>query len=211
MKLLAMPAVVTVVAAVTAVTGMSLAHAEVTAKVDPLAATLTRLGEAANCTDKASPQRPWCIAAGFGKGAAGTLPKKALVGMTVELEDGKDVVDALTNSVTFVALAIDKDGKVKLTDIKPSGPEDARSVGEAVAAAAMVFKDKAKTAKLPKELSDFVKTLKGAYATKKASNAWTWTGKSASRLRKVGKFYVIIEQPESGNGLWATILTDAWE
>jgi hypothetical protein len=180
-------------------------------KVDPIAAGLTKLGTAAKCTDKASPWRPWCIATDFAKGTAAALPKKALVGMTVELEDGKDFADALSQKVTFVALAIDKDGKVKLTDVKPESPEETKSVGEAVFNAAAVFKGKATTAKLPAELSGYVKTLKGAYATKKEGGSWMWKGKSTSQLRKVGNFWVIIERPDAGNGIWATILTDAWE
>ncbi|CAN5906772.1 hypothetical protein BH11MYX3_BH11MYX3_12680 [soil metagenome] len=84
-------------------------------------------------------------------------------------------------------------------------------MSEAVFAAASGFKDRSKTAKLPGELASYVKTLKGAYATKKAGNAWSWTGKSTSELRKVGKFYVVIERAEAENGIWATILTDNWE
>ena len=188
---------------------LSVARAE---KPDPIAQSLGQLATGAKCSDKASPYRPWCIATEALKtGTAPALPKKALVGMTVELEDGKDVADALTNKVTFVALAIDADGKVKLTDVKPESAAEQKSVGEAVFAAAAVFKGKAKTAKLPAELSGYVKTLKGAYATKKVGNAWTWKGKAESQLRKVGAFWVILERPDAGNGLWATILTDAWE
>ncbi len=198
MKLIAM---VTVVAALGGV-----ARAD---KADPLAATLTKLAAAAKCSDAASPMRPWCIAADFGKGTAPALPRKSLVGMTVELEDGKDVHDALINNVTFVAIAIDKDGKVKLTDVKATSPEETQAVMESVAAAAMVFKGKADTAKLPKELSDYVKTLKGAYKTKKEKGSIAWKGANASQLRKVGTFYVAIEKAD--NGIWASILTDSWE
>lgn len=194
---------------VVCVATLGVAHAE---KPDPIALSLGNLATAAKCADKASPYRPWCIATdALKKGTAPALPKKALVGMTVELEDGKDVADALTNKVTFVALAIDADGKVKLTDVKPESADEQKAVAEAVFNTAAVFKGKAKTAKLPAELSGFVKTLKGAYATTKSGNAWTWKGKATSQLRKVGAFWVILERPDAGNGLWATILTDAWE
>ncbi len=191
----------------------STAHADSSADpvADPVKDGLARLSIGAKCIDKASPWRPWCIAVNWNKGAAGALPTKSLVGITVELEDGKDVAEALSQKVTFVALAVDKDGKVRLTDVKPGNDAEVTTVGEAVFAAASVFKDKTKTAKLPAELSAYVKTLKGAYATKKANNAWSWTGKSTSQLRKVGKFYVVIERAEAQNGIWATVLTDSWE
>jgi hypothetical protein len=187
------------------------ARADKADKADPIAASLTKLAEAAKCSMKASPWRPWCIATDFAKGTAAPLPTKALVGMTVELEDGKDMTEALSQKVTFVALAIDKDGKVKLTDVKPENADESVTVGEAVIAATQVFKAREKTAKLPRTISTFVKTLKGAYATKKVAGSWTWEGKSTSQLRKVGTFWVIIERPAAANGIWATILTDAWE
>ncbi len=184
------------------------AHAD---KAEPLAAALTKLGTAAKCSDPASPLRPWCIAVDFAKGTAPALPTKALVGMTVELEDGKDYGDALINKVTFVAIAIGKDAKVKLTDVKATSADETKAVMEAVGAAAMVFKGKAEIAKLPKELSDYVKTLQGAYKTKKEKGAIVWKGANSSELRKVGKFYVVIETASRGNGVWVSILTDAWE
>lgn len=186
----------------------SVAHAD---KADPVKTGLTRLAAGAKCTDKASPWRPWCIAADWSKGAAGSLPTKSLVGMTIEIEEGKDIAEALSQKVTFVALAIDEGGKVKLTDVKPGNEAEVTTVGEAVFAATSVFKDKAKVAKLPAELASYVRALKGTYATKKVGNAWAWTGKSTSQLRKVGKFYVVIERAEAETGIWATILTESWE
>ena len=73
----------------------------------------------------------------------------------------------------------------------------------------MVFKAKAEMAMLPKELAAFVKTLKGAYKTKKENGSITWKGANSSQLRKVGNFYVVIEKAK--NGIWASILTDSWE
>jgi hypothetical protein len=179
---------------------------------DPIAASLTRLRDAAKCTMKASPWRSWCPATDFAKGTAPALPGKTLVGMTVELEDGKDIAqEALVNRVTFVVLAIDKDGKVKLTDVKPENDKEKVVVGEAIMAVNQVFKAREKTAKLPKEIAAHVKSLKGAYATKKENGSWTWTGTSVSQLRKVGDVWIAIERPAAGNGIWATVLTDAWE
>ncbi len=78
-------------------------------------------------------------------------------------------------------------------------------------ATAAVFKAKAKTAKLPTDLAGYVKSLKGSYAPAKSGNEWTWTGATASRARKVGAVWVVIETPDKQNGVFATILTDAWE
>lgn len=177
------------------------------------ASSLEALKTAAKCSDKASPWRPWCIAAGFAGGTAAALPKKNLVGMTVELEDGKDFMDALRDHVTFVALAITRDGKVtkvKLTDIKPENDDERTAVAEGVAAAAIVFKGKDKVAKLPKALAEFAKSRTGSYELTNDKKGWKWTGANPSQLRKVGKFWVLIETASSGKGIWATILTDSW-
>lgn len=182
-------------------------------RADPLVTRqLGELRTAAKCQDKASPWRPWCIATAWATGAAGTLPAgKVLVGMTVALEQNTPAKDALSHQVTFVALAIGKDGKAKLTDVNPNSVDEVKAVDEAIVATSAVFKGRAATAKLPKDLADYVRTLEGSYATTKQDNAWTWTGASASQLRKVGKFWVVIEVPPARNGVWATILTDAWE
>ncbi|CAN5906753.1 hypothetical protein BH11MYX3_BH11MYX3_12670 [soil metagenome] len=86
----------------------STASADKEAVADPVKTGLARLSIGAKCTDKASPWRPWCIAADWSKGVAGTLPTRSLVGMTVEIEDGQDVAEARSQKVTFVALAVDK-------------------------------------------------------------------------------------------------------
>ena len=189
----------------------TLASAE-KAEPDITKGRLDALRTAAKCEDKASVWRPWCIAADFETGTAAALPKgKVLVGLTIELEVGKDASKALTGNVSFSALAIGKDGKVKLTSVKPENADEAIAVAEAVAGAAMVFKGKVKTAKLPKELAGYFKTLEGAYAVTKSGAQWTWTGASTSRLRKVGAHWVVIEVPKANNGIFATIFTDAWE
>ena len=130
--------------------------------------------------------------------------------MTIELETGKDAGDALSNNVTFAALAIGKDGKVKLTDVKSTSDAETKMIGEAVFNTAAVFKGKATTAKLPADLAEYAKTLAGAYTPTKAGAEWTWQGASRARMRKVGAFWVIVETPTQANGIFATILTEAW-
>lgn len=182
------------------------------AKVDVTSERLSALRTAAKCQDKASTWRPWCIAADFETGTAAALPKgKVLVGMTIELETGKDAAAALSSSVSFTALAIGKDGKVKLTMVKPENDGEMKAVAEAVFNTSAVFKAKSNSAKMPKALGDYFKTLKGAYAAKKAGKSWAWTGASEARMRKVGAFWVVVEVPKANNGIFATILTDAWE
>jgi hypothetical protein len=183
---------------------------------DLVATQLTALRTAATCStkdsDKPSPFRPWCIATDFAKGTSAPLPRgKILVGLTIELQTDKDAADELIHGVTFAALAVDKDGKLKLTDVKSTSEEDLKALGEAVFNVAAVFKGKAATAKLPKELADYAKTLKGAYTATKAGAEWTWQGASTARMRKVGAFWVIVETPKAANGIFATILTDKWQ
>jgi hypothetical protein len=178
---------------------------------DPIADELAALKVAAKCSDKASVWRPWCIAADFETGTAAALPRgKVLVGMTIRLLKGKEV-DALTNGVTFTALAVAADGKVKLAQVVPSNKDEEKMTAEALFNAAAVFKGKAKKAKLHKDLVSFLKSMKGEYATTKAGKEWTWPGPAGSKLRKVGAFWVAIEVPEQKDGVMATILTADWE
>jgi hypothetical protein len=171
---------------------------------------LAALHTAAHCDDKASVWRPWCIAADFASGKPAALPKgKTLVGLTIQLETGKDVGQALSDKVNLVALVIDAKGKAKLTDITPSNDSEQQPLAEAVAEVALVFKGKAATAKLSTDLSGYLKTLTGKYPAKKAAKEWTWKGANPTRLRKVGDVWVAIET--APNGIWASIFTDAWE
>ncbi len=180
-------------------------------KVDVIATQLDGLKTAAKCADATSPWRPWCIATRFATGTVADLPKgKVLVGLSIRLEKGKDLADALSNRVTLAALAIDADGKVKLTDVTPSNDGESTMIGKAVFNASAVFKGKATSIDVPKELAGYIGTLKGAYAATRTATEWTWTGKSAMHLRKVDKFWVAIEVPDAQDGIFATILTDAW-
>lgn len=182
------------------------------AESDPVASKLAALGKAAKCEDKASPWRPWCLAVnGWAGGKAEALPTgKVLVGLTVELEDGKDVATALSEAVSLSALAIDKDGKVKMTMVTPSNDGEKQAIAEAVFNLANLFKGRDTAAKLPKELADYISGLKGAYATTKGKQEWTWKGASAGRARKAGSTWLVVESPEKANGVWVTILTEQW-
>jgi hypothetical protein len=181
-------------------------------EADLVSGRLNALRAAAKCGDAASVWRHWCIAAAFETGHTADLPRgKVLLGITIELEEGTDAAKALFDRVGLVALAIDADGKVKLTDVKPSNADEEKSTVEAMSQAAAVFKGKAKVVKLPKDLGDYLKTLRGAYEVSKSGGQWTWTGQTASRMRKVDAFWVVIEVPRARNGIFATILTDAWE
>ena len=189
---------------------VSTAHAD---RYDPIGASLGRLRAAAKCDDKASPWRPWCIAADYDAGKVAELPAKNLVGLTVELEDGRDSAAALRDRVSLVALAVAHDGgrvKVKLTDITPSNDDERPAIAEAVAAVALVLKGKAKTAELRRDLGAYIGGLPASYDAAKGELEWAWTGKNPSTARKVGDFWVVIEIEQHGKGIWATVLTDRW-
>ena len=182
------------------------------ADTDIVAKQLAALGEAASCKDAASPFRPWCIVADFATGKAADLPKgKKLVGITIELAVGADTKQALTDKVSPSVLVIDDAGMAKLSRIKGSNDSEKTMLGEAVASLSALFKHKSTTAKLPADLTSYVKTLKAKYPTKKTANEWTWAGESAGRLRKVGDFWVAIEIPSTNEGIFASVFTEAWQ
>ncbi len=167
------------------------------------------------CDDATSPWRPWCVAAAYDTGTAAALPAgKVLVGLTIELETGKDVATALSDKVSFTAWAVGTDGKVKLTTVKPTSDDESKAVGEAVFATAAVFKAKAKTAKLPTDLAGYVKSLKGA-ATRtrevRAASGRSGPAPPPRRAQGPARSARSIETPDKQNGVFATILTDAWE
>ncbi len=179
------------------------------AKDDPTPAALAQLKTAAKCSDKASVWRPWCIATDWAKGKA-QMPKGNLVGLTVRLPNGSDFGKAISENVTFVALAVTGD-KLTLIDIKPSDKSEEAGIAEAVFNVAGVFKGKMKTATLPKDLAGYIKTRPGKYAAEKTATEVKWQGTSAAQLRKVGPYWVIIEVPDAADGIFVTILTDQWD
>ena len=175
-------------------------------RTDVVAARLADLRAAAKCATAAS---PWCIAADFAKGTAPALPRgKVLVGLTVELANDADAAAELVDRVSFVAFAVSTDGKVKLTDVHPTDSGEEAAIAEAIANAARVFEGKAKVATVQPSLGATIKTLAGTFPTTKTGTEWTFTGATPSHLRKVGAFWVAIEAPE--DGIFATVLTDAW-
>jgi hypothetical protein len=122
---------------------------------DKLATALGQLATAANCSNKASPWRPWCIAAtGWATGKPGELPKgKVLLGLTIELEDGKDVAKQLSDAVGMSALVIDADGKVKVTYVTPSNPDEGKTIATAIFNLSSELKGKTASAQVPKDLA----------------------------------------------------------
>jgi len=187
------------------------------AAADPNAARLAELATAARCDDPASPLRVWCIAAtGWATGEAAELPAgdAALPGLTVELQDGKPVDQALMDAVTFSALALHAAGgaeMARITMVKPESDDEMKMTMEAVAGLTMVFKGKDATATLPADLSGYLATLpaKADYPVSKGDHGWTWKGGSTGELRKVGDSWVAIETPTRGaTGIWVNIFTD---
>jgi hypothetical protein len=173
---------------------------------------LGALKTAARCDNPRSPQRAWCIAAAFDSGTPADLPRgKQLVGLTIELQAGKDVGDALVNKVSLSALVIGSDGKVKLTSITPSNKDEEVMIGKAVGEVAAVFKGASTTAAIPADLAGYIKSLRGSYGVTHRDTELVWSGGSSSRARKVGSMWVVIETPSAQNGVFATILTEAWQ
>lgn len=187
---------------------------------DPDAARLSALADAANCDDPNSPMRPWCIAAtGWADGDAAPLPDgdAVLPGLTIELEDGESVADALINKVSLSALSLHDDGTKRLatiTMVKPENDDEAKMIGEVVVALALVFKGKQTAAKIPAELAGYLGTLpaQANHELTKSDRGWTWKGPSTAQLRKVGEHWVAIETPTQGaRGIFVTIFTDKSE
>lgn len=191
---------------------------------DPTAMLLGELSTAARCTEKASPFRPWCVAAdGWATGTAAKLPVgKVLVGITIRRTVGAagpwDL--AADPSIGLAALVVRRDGpalELRITDIKPTQDDEQPQIAEALFNVSAVLKGKGSTAKLSKHLGAYLKSLgkkSGHFATKGATG-WTWSaGKDmpTGELRKVGKFWVAIETPTTGaDGRFITILTEKWK
>ena len=181
------------------------------ADADKLSDALGKLATAARCSDKASPWRPWCIAAtGWATGKPGELPKaKVMLGLTIELQDGKDTAKQLHDAVGLSAFIV-KDGKVMMRSITPSNDDDKKAIFEAVFTLSSQFKGKSTVAKVPKDLAAYANSLTADYPATKTGGEWTWKGKSAGRARQVGDDWVVVETPDKQDGFFVTILTDAW-
>jgi hypothetical protein len=188
-----------------------LATAWTPAAADVLDDRLARLRDGADCANKASPLRVWCPAADFKRGNAGpSLAGKTLVGFTVRLPDGGKVTDALSGNVSLAALAIGPDGKAVLVDVRPTNKGEEEEVARGIISLTLVLKGQAATATLAPGLAGYFKSVKGRYPATKGADEWTWTGAAPTRMRQVGKVWVVLETPADGKGIFATVLTDAW-
>ena len=183
---------------------------------DPRDAPLAELAKAVGCPSDSAPQRVWCVATdGWAKGTAAALADgdHVLLGLTIELQQGKSVDDAIQKKVSVSALALRvKKGKVlaRLTNVMPESAAEEQMVGEAVFGLAAYFKRRAETATAPKDLYDYVQTLppKADHAAKPGKLGWTFSGASAAELRRVGDDWVVIEVPAKKDGVWVTIFTE---
>jgi hypothetical protein len=171
-----------------------------------------RLGElraGARCDEASSPWRPWCVAAAYDSGTAAPLPTgKVLVGLSVRLDPGKDVAEELHATTQLSAWAVGDDGRVSVTAILPSTPDENREIFMAVPAIAAVLKGVARTAELPADIAQYLATLRGSHPATRAGSEWTWGGVEPARARKVGAYWVVLER--AGSRIDATVLTDAW-
>ncbi len=191
---------------------------------DPTAVLLGDLSTAARCNEKASPFRPWCIAAdGW---ASGTVVKppvgKVLVGITIRRTTAATAPWDLAADPTIglAALVVRRDGpavELRLADINPTKDDEKPQIADALANVSTVLKGKGSTVKVPPPLAAYLKSLskKSGHVATKGATGWTWSaGKDMplGELRKVGKFWVVIETPTAGaEGRFITVLTEKWK
>jgi hypothetical protein len=182
------------------------------------ALTFENVAAAADCDNKASPFRPWCIVKDWPKGKA-DAPTKTLLGLAVEVPTYrmgtgpyKEVLET-KGKIELVAFAVDG-SKITLHRLKPAKGEEAM-FADAVAKVSAVFNAKSKSAAVKKELAARIAKL-GALttATKKATEL-SWSGERFGELRKVGTLWVAVEGdvdfPAGGDPVRIVILTDAWQ
>lgn len=192
---------------------------------DPTAMILGDLSTAARCTEKASPFRPWCIAAdGWATGTAAKLPVgKVLVGITIRrttAATGSAWDLAADPTIGLASLTVRRDGpalELRITDINPTQDDEKPQIAEALGNLSTVLKGRGNTVLVPPPLAKYLKSLgkkSGHFATKGA-RGWTWSaGKDMplGELRKVGKFWVAIETPTTGaDGRFISVFTEKWK
>lgn len=183
---------------------------------DPTTSLLRELGAAARCRSQRSPHRVWCIPAdGYAGGTAAPIPagEHSLLGLTIELESGRPVARALTERVSLASLALRSDGARvagRIQSITPSNPGEARELGEAVAAIALVFKGLSPRATVSPGLVSYLGSLpaRASYPVTAGARGWTIEGASTAELRRVGDHWVAIETPRSGRGIFVSVFTD---
>jgi hypothetical protein len=164
---------------------------------------LARLGAAARCPGS---RRVWCIpSGGWAGGQASELPAgdRAMVGVTIGLERDREDGDLLATEVVLSVLALRGAGDDRLgliTDIPPENAAERRVVRAAVSSIGKVLKGEAERIDLAPSLARHVDTFvpQASYPLSRAGGAWTMTGKSNARIRKVGRAWVALEVPRSG-------------
>lgn len=162
----------------------------------------------------------WCLGPrGFKSGRQPPLPRssRVYVGVTVELERGKPVRQALLKKVHPAALAVRRDGGQvfgKITSITPSNAEEKKSLGRAVFVIAAVLKGRTQQARLDQGLVTFLRSLpsKASYRIKsKGLKEWRISGASRARIRKLGSVLVAVEVPKAGNGIFLSLFTERFK
>ncbi len=184
-------------------------------------AILSDLHVAAQCDDRRSPRRHWCVAAdGWATGTPAPLPiGKVLVGLTFtrEVATIAPIDFAGEDTYRFATLTLRRVGdnvEAKLAGVDPGDDDDKRMLKAAAAKLTAVFQGKTKVARLPRALSEFTKSGadRPGHVITKGASGWTWTAGSATELRKVGKYWVVIETSVSGRDTrFITVLTEQWK
>jgi hypothetical protein len=134
--------------------------------------------------------------------------------VTVAITANADVKQALSDRVSFVVLAVRKDGKklmVTLRDFKPESDSETQMVAKAVLGIAAVLKGAAKEVVLDGDLRGFANSLIPAAnrETTKTRSGWTWENdNNRAELRQIGNVWVVVETPkDGGTGRFVTVLT----
>jgi len=184
-------------------------------------AILGDLHTAARCADRRSPRRHWCIAAdGWATGTPADLPVgKVLIGVTLtrEVATATPIDFAGEDAYRFATLSLRRVGdtvEAKLAGIDPGDDDDKRMLKDATTKLAAVLQGRSKVARLPRALAEFTKSGadRPGHVITKGARGWTWTAGSATELRKVGKYWVVIETSISGRDTrFITVLTDKWK
>jgi hypothetical protein len=167
------------------------------------------------CPSAGSKHRHWCLAAeGWATGQAEPPQPGLYVGLTLSIADGEPIDDWLETGVTFSALGLRADGETRLGRIAalvPSNQEESALIAPAIASVISVLHAEAKAVTLPPDLATYLADLpaEASYALAPAAKGWTWTGASATELRKAGDYWIAIEIPAEGPpGILVSIFTD---
>lgn len=175
---------------------------------------LASLYQAARCASKRSPWRHWCIVTnGWKLGKPGDLlPKgkvKVYLGFAQPIKTGAAVN---FNRLKLAALVVRKDGDKYfggIVDIKPDNDKERKMMGRAVFDLALVFKGRAKNAKIAAPLLKYLRSLavKSSRALTRGAKGWTVIGNHKAQIRQVaGAHWVALER--APKGVWVNLFTD---